>query len=75
MKVEVSGMKKPIGQFWDEKGYVLVLNPMLVKNILKTIGINRHAEALIVKKRGAEYIEVWEVPFLPYATEYAYRLK
>lgn len=69
-------MRKPIGEFWGEVGYVLVLDPLVIKSILKTIGMeNHHVEALIVKKRGAEYIEVWEIPFLPYATEYAYRLK
>lgn len=69
-------IKRPIGEFWGEEGYVLILNPLLVEQILKTIGKDHHkAEALIVKKRGAEYLEVWEIPFLPYATEYAYRLK
>ena len=68
-------MKRPIGEFWDEVGYVLVLNPLVIESILKTIGMeNHHVEALIVKKKGAAYIEVWEIPFLSYSTE-AYRLK
>ena len=71
----MSEVKRPIGEFWGEVGYVLVLNPLLIESILKTIGAeDRHVEALIVKKEGAKYIEVWEIPFLPYA-EYAYRLK
>ena len=69
-------MKKPVGALWGEEGYVAIFNPQVVASILKAVGMpdDYKAEALVVKKKGAKYVEVWEIPFLPHTIEYAYRI-
>ena len=62
-------MKKPVGALWDEEG-IAIFNRHAVESILKAVGMPDYkAEALVVKKEGAKYVEVW-VPH----TEYAYRI-